>query len=203
LLVGGLFVERKCYLPALMQMVDPHKNPLSFETERLLLRPTHLEDVAFLLALTNTPKWLKFIGDRGIHSEEDAAQYIADRILPQLEQRGFGNYTVIRKTDGVKLGTCGLYDRQGLEGLDIGFAFLPAYEGQGYGFESAHRLLQAAWETFDLPMVQAVTLEANTASRKLISKLGLQFVEWIRLADDPQELLLYRILRPETPLLPD
>lgn len=176
-----------------MPATDPFPTPLSFETDRLLLRPTQLEDAIFFQELVNTPKWLQFIGDRGIHSEQAASQYIAKRILPQLEQRGFGNYTVIRKADGVKLGTCGLYDREGLEGVDIGFAFLPAYEGQGYGFESARRLLQAAWETFDLPMVQAITQEDNTASRHLISKLGLQFVEWIRLPDDPIDLLLYRI----------
>lgn len=46
--------------------------------------------------------------------------------------------TVIRKLDNVKIGTCGLYDREGIDGVDIGFAFLPEYEKKGFAFENAN-----------------------------------------------------------------
>ena len=38
------------------------------------------------------------------------------------------------------MGSCGLYDREGLDGVDIGFAFLPQFEGQGFGFEAAKKV---------------------------------------------------------------
>ncbi|HSO86523.1 MAG TPA: GNAT family N-acetyltransferase, partial [Draconibacterium sp.] len=66
-----------------------------------------------------------------MHTEEDAKQYIKNKIRPQLEKLGFANYTLIRKSDGLKIGSCGLYDREGVEGIDIGFALLPAFEGLG------------------------------------------------------------------------
>ncbi|HAH25695.1 MAG TPA: GNAT family N-acetyltransferase, partial [Prolixibacteraceae bacterium] len=61
---------------------------------------------------------------------------------------GYGNFTVTRKSDRVKIGICGLFDREGLEGIDIGFAFLPEYERKGYAFESADKLKDKAFDEF-------------------------------------------------------
>lgn len=166
---------------------------LTFETERLFLRPTAEEDAAFILELLNTPKWLINVGDRNVRSIDDAKAYIQNKITPQLERLGFANYTVIRKSDGAKMGSCGLYDREGLEGVDIGFAFLPQYEGQGYAFESAQMVKEAGIKHFGIKQISAITIPENMASRKLIEKLGLKFVETINLPDDEVELLLYRV----------
>ena len=94
----------------------------------------------FLLELMNSPKWLKFIGDRKVHSVRDALQYICARMLPQLRHLGFSNYTILLKSNQQKIGTCGLFDREGLEGIDIGFALLPDFEKQGYAFEAKRAL---------------------------------------------------------------
>lgn len=166
-------------------------NFLTLETERLFMRPTTEEDAAFILALLNMPKWIQFIGDRGVHTEEEAANYIRTRMLPQLERLGFSNYTVIRKEDETKIGVCGLYDREGLEGVDIGFAFLPEYEGKGYAFEAASRMLQAGKENFGLTLVKAITIEENQSSRRLLEKLGLSFQKKMFMDGDPVELMLY------------
>lgn len=41
---------------------------LKYETERLIFKPTHPKDASFLLEVWNSPKWLKYIGDRKINS---------------------------------------------------------------------------------------------------------------------------------------
>lgn len=168
----------------------------TFDTDRLHLRPTQLEDASFILRLLNTPKWLKYIGDRNVKTLADAQKYIKERMFPQLERLGFGNYTVIRKLDGAKLGCCGIYDREGLEGVDIGFSFLPEYEGQGYAFEASDCIKVAAFSEFNLKKMGAITLEENTASRKLLEKLGLEFVKMIQLGEDPEELCYYELKNP-------
>lgn len=99
-----------------------------FETERLFLRPTSDADAKFIFALMNNPTWIQHIGDRNITSFESAKDYILSRMLPQLGKLGYGNYTITRKTDNLKIGSCGLYDREGLDGIDIGFALLPEFE---------------------------------------------------------------------------
>ena len=167
----------------------PHQ---TFETERLFLRPTLEVDAFFIFELLNTPKWLRYIGDRQVRTEEAAKVYIQTRMLPQLARLGYGNYTVIRKSDEHKIGTCGLYDREGLEGLDIGFAFLPAFEGQGYAYEAASRIMQAGFEDFGQKVLQGITVRENLSSQRLLEKLGFSLQGTTRIPGDEEELLLYR-----------
>ncbi|NNK71390.1 MAG: GNAT family N-acetyltransferase [Flavobacteriaceae bacterium] len=163
----------------------------TFETQRLLLRPTSEEDAAFILELLNTPKWLKYIGDRNVKTIESAREYISCKMIPQLKRLGYSNYTLIRKSDKQKVGTCGLYDREGMDGIDIGFAFLPEYEKLGLAFEAANRIKRAALEDFGIGIIRAFTTKDNTASQKLLEKLGLVQTGTTKLPDDQEELLVY------------
>ena len=92
-----------------------------FETERLLIRPTLEQDAELIYQLMNTPKFIKYVGDREINSIEDAKKYIQIKMLPPLHTLGYSSYSLITKTDGEKIGTCVLYDRDGIDGIDIGF----------------------------------------------------------------------------------
>ena len=165
----------------------------TFETQRLILRPTGEGDAAFIRALVNTPKWLEFIGDRNIQTEEDALAYIQARILPQLERLGFAHFTLIRKSDGKAVGACGLYDREEFEGVDIGFALLPAYEGLGYAFEAANRIKQAALEEFKVSALSGITRKSNLGSQRLLEKLGMTFAGFVELPDQTEEMMLFKL----------
>ena len=163
----------------------------SFETERLFIRPVSTKDAGFIFQLLNSPKWLQYIGDRKIKNDEDAKKYIEERMLPQLSSHGYTNNIIIRKSDGVKMGSCGLYDREGLDGIDLGYAFLPEYEKKGYAFEATSELMRAANREFGISKVKAITLENNLSSRKLLEKLGFTLEGITRIPDDPDELMLY------------
>ena len=112
-------------------------------------------------------------------------------MLSQLERLGFSNYTVIRKSDGAKLGSCGLYDRDGLDGIDIGFAFLPEYGRQGYAHEAASCLMKAAKTDFGLKRILGITDERNLPSQRLLEKLGLQRNGTIKLGEEAAPVQLY------------
>lgn len=141
----------------------------SSETERLLLKPMSKEDASFLLELLNLPKRIKYIGDRNVYTIKEAETYIKHKMTPQLKKLGFSSYTVIRKTDNAKVGSCGLYDREALEGIDLGFAFLPLYEKMGYAFESANKLKDLAFNQFNLKHISAITTSENKDSQKLLN----------------------------------
>lgn len=168
-------------------------NYKTFETERLILIPTHENDAEFVFELLNSPKWIQFIGDRGIRSVEDAKDYINTRMKPQLERLGFSNYTIHRKEDGAKLGSCGLYNREGIDGIDIGFAFLPQFEKKGYAYEATQKLMKEAKDSFELKSVCGYTTVNNYSSQKLLEKLGLKNEGTIQLPDDDEVLILYKI----------
>jgi len=165
----------------------------TFETERLIITPTSVVDADFIFELLNTPKWIKNIGDRNVKSAEDAKDYILNKMQPQLIRLGYSNYTLIRKVDNVKIGACGLYDREGLEGVDIGFAFLPKYEKKGFAFEAADKIKNAAFNDFGINVISAITAKYNIPSQKLLEKLGLELVGTTILPGEEEELLLYKI----------
>lgn len=162
-----------------------------YETERLIIRPTNISDAQFVFDLVNSPKWLKYIGDRNVNSLAKAQAYIEDRMLPQLEKYGYTNNTIIKKSDNIKIGSCGVYHRDGMENPDLGFALLAPYEGQGYGFESANKILKIAVKEYELHIIDAITTHANLASQKLLLKLGFNYKANINLPNDPEQLRLY------------
>ena len=96
---------------------------------------------------------------------------------------------MIRKEDNAKIGVCGLYDRDGLEGIDIGFALLPNYEKQGYAFEAADKIKIAAFNEFKINLISAITTKANTASQKLLEKLGLKLSGTTTIPNDTEKII--------------
>lgn len=165
----------------------------TFITERLILQPTSEKDAELIYQVMNTPKFIRFVGDRKINSIQDAEKYIQVKILPQLHMLGYSSYSILTKNGGSKIGTCGLYDRDGIDGIDIGFGLLPQYEGLGYAYESAHRLLSAAFHEFEIDQIKAITTKENSSSQCLLEKLGLVLIGTTKLPNDYKELLLYEI----------
>ena len=163
------------------------------ETDRLLISEFSVEDAPFFLELVNTPKWLKFIGDRKIHTIEQAEDRIKQGHLDSYKTHGFGFYKLLLKSEGNKpIGTCGFVKRVTLEHPDIGFAMLPDYEQKGFGYESAAKLLDLADSKFNLKTVLGITLPNNEASIKLLEKLGLTYQRLINPFDDDKELMLFQ-----------
>lgn len=169
----------------------------TYETERLRLRLTNAGDAELTHRLYNTQEFLQFVGDRSLNTAEDALEYLKNRAFPQIEKLGYGNYTVILKENGEKIGSCGLYHREGVAVVDIGFAFLPQYYGRSYGYEAAKVILDAGFRDFGLQEISALTVQENLASRKLIEKLGLTFRKKVFIHNDPEELLYYLITKEE------
>ena len=151
------------------------------ETARLLLRPLTADDSAFIVALLNDPDWLRFIGDRKIRSREDAARYIADGPQAMRARHGFALDAVVRKADGATMGLCGLIKRDSLDDVDLGFAFLPAYRGDGYAREAAQATLDRGERAYDLARIAAITSPDNARSIRLLESLGFVFQRTIAL----------------------
>lgn len=165
-------------------------------TDRLNLKLASMEDAPFFLELYNTPTFIQFIGDKNLRSLEDARSYVQNRFLPQIERLGYGNYLIIRKEDGAKIGSVGIFEREGLDVQDIGFSFLEEFQGKGYGYEAASKLLETAFTDFGCSKISAITSKENIASQSLIQKLGLKYLKTVQLPDDTEVLLYYEIEKP-------
>jgi RimJ/RimL family protein N-acetyltransferase len=161
------------------------------ETERLLLKRLELSDAPFILELLNDPSFVRFIGDKGVRSLEDAREYLSTGPIASYERFGFGLFLTERREDGAPMGICGLLKRDSLDDVDVGFAFLPRYWGNGYAFESASAVLAYGRTAFGLGRIVAITSPDNTASMGLLEKLGLKFESMVRLSEDGPEVRLF------------
>ena len=161
------------------------------ETDRLILRRLNAEDAPFILELLNDPGWLRFIGDKGVKTLEDARGYIRNGPAEMYARLGHGLYLTALKDGGIPIGLCGLIKRDTLKDVDIGFAFLPQYRGRGYAFEAAAATLAHGRTSLGLKRIVAIAAPDNLASARLLERIGLHHEGQIRLADDAQPLSLF------------
>ena len=145
------------------------------ETERLGLRAFTLDDAPFVVRLLNDAGYLRHIADRGVRTETQARAYLESRILRMYREHGVGPYLVLRQFDGEPLGLCGLFRRDQFEDADLGFALLETHRGQGYASEAAQAVLAHARDGLGMTRLIAVTSHDNTASMRLLDRLGFAF----------------------------
>ncbi|HWS28372.1 MAG TPA: GNAT family N-acetyltransferase [Xanthomonadales bacterium] len=161
------------------------------ESERLRLRLLDVDDAAFMLALVNDPSWLRNIGDRGVRSLDDARAYLRKGPIDMYARHGFGLYAIELKSGEGPLGICGLIQRDSLPDVDIGYALLPQYVGQGYALEAAQASVTLARERFGLQRLIAITAPDNAASARLLVRIGMHFERHFSVAPDSEVLCLY------------
>ena len=139
----------------------------------------------FVLELLNTNGWIEFIGDRNVHTNKDAIAYI-NKIINT--QNLF--YWVVRiKDKNIPIGIISFLKRSYLENFDIGFAFLPEYNGNGYAYEAAKEILSMVSRIPGYSPVLATTVPQNVNSIKLLIKLGLHFEKEIEV--EKEKLHIY------------
>ena len=163
------------------------------ETERLYLREFTTDDKEFIFELLNSPGWIKYIGDRGIKTLDNTINYINEGLIRSYKINGFGLWGIVEKESDILVGMCGLLKRDYLEDVDVGFALLPSHEGLGYGKESALETVRYAKNELTLKTLAAITVPYNDSSIRLLQKLGFNFCENIRIPNDDEELMLFKI----------
>jgi [ribosomal protein S5]-alanine N-acetyltransferase len=149
-------------------------------TTRLNLEILSEEDVDFILELVNTREWVTFIGNKNIHSPEEATAYIQKISNSQ----NCCYWTVKLKDSNVPAGLITLIKRDYLEHLDIGFAFLPKFYNNGYGYEGAKAVMLHLAKYPQYKEILAETLPGNAVSIRLIEKLGLKFVKMLEINNE-------------------
>ena len=163
------------------------------KTERLVVREFVSDDAEFILDLLNQPSFIRFIGDKGVRSVDDAKNYIATGPVESYRQHAFGLYLVELKESKIPIGMCGVLKRQSLPDPDLGFAFLPEYWRKGYAFEAASAVVDQAKDVFKLTRILAITTPDNDASIKLLQRLGFQLEGVKQLSANTDEVKLFSL----------
>jgi RimJ/RimL family protein N-acetyltransferase len=162
-------------------------------TARLALRWLTTADAAFMLRIWNDTDFVRYVGDRGLRSDEEARLALERGPLRLYAELGYGPDLLTLKSTGEPIGICGLFRRDGLPDPDIGFALLPGYRGDGYANEAADAVIGQARDRLGLTRLTAIVAADNANSVRLIEKLGLRFEQVLRLGGDDREACLYAI----------
>lgn len=162
------------------------------ETQRLRIRHFTREDAPFIIQLTNSEGWLRFIGNRNTNTETLALNYLENGPFQSYQKYGYGLSMVELKHTNEPVGMCGILHRDTLPSPDIGFALLPSFAGEGYAFEMASAMMHYASETLKITQLMAIVLPENTRSIRLLQKLGMGFVEQYSPKDSQETLLIYQ-----------
>lgn len=161
---------------------------LILETARLVLRTIEVADAPFYLNLVNTRAFIDNIGDRGIRTLEAAREAITSGPVAMQAALGHSIYLLELKGSGASIGMCGLIKRDTLDDVDLGYALLPPYFGNGYAYEAALAVLRHA-RALGMPRLVAITSPGNAASNGLLEKVGMRFEKLLYLKpDDPTRL---------------
>ena len=166
--------------------------PLVIQTRRMYLRELDLGDDAFILELLNEAGFLRYIGDKGVRTLDDAREYLLKGPMDSYARNGFGLYAACLH-QGTPIGICGLVKRVGLDDPDVGFAFLSRYWAKGYAVESAAAVLAHARRVLKLDRILAITSPDNASSIAVLEKIGLKFERMMRLVPDGPEIKLFSV----------
>lgn len=144
----------------------------TLHTDRLLLRPFTDADADELFALQSDAEVLRYWDSPPWTDRTQATRFLES--CRQLADSGKGARVVIeRRSDQAFLGWCTVNSwNPGFRSASLGYCLTRAAWGNGYATEAGRALLQWAFTTLDLNRVQAEADTRNTASGRVLEKLG-------------------------------
>jgi len=162
-------------------------------TDRLVLDRLAPDDAPFIFELVNDPSWIRFIGDKGVRTLDDARAYLEKGPMASYVRFGFGLYRTSLRADASPIGICGLIRRDTLTDVDVGFALLPRYCGRGYAREAVRAVVELGRDAFGLTRIVAITTPDNAGSIGVLESSGFSYERNLRIAGDDAELALYAL----------
>lgn len=147
------------------------------ETERLLLREFTLDDAEAFYPLVTDPDITRYTGDGGmVHTLDEARASLRDRPIADYRKHGYGRLACVLKSTGLIIGFAGLKYLDDLNEVDIGYRFLREHWGKGFATEACRPLMQHGFEILKLKQVIGLVEPDNTASVRVLEKIGLRYV---------------------------
>ena len=172
-----------------------HDTGPCLETERLILRPTRVEDFEAWAAFAAHPESMRFLGGPQPRAVAWRA-FIA--MAGSWALYGFGMFSVIERASGRWLGRLGPWRPEGWPGNEIGWGMIHDVEGRGFALEGARAAIDWAFDALGWTEIIHCIDDGNERSVALARRLGSV---WQRRALLPPpigtEISVYGQSRPE------
>jgi len=147
-----------------------------FETQRLLVRQITTDDLEAMYLVYSDPIAMQYV-ENGNPITRDECQKWVGVTLSNYTSRGYGMSAVTLKTDNSIIGFCGLVHPSGQSTPEIKYALLQAFWKQGYATETVSAMLKYGIEVHGLSRIIATIHSRNTASERVLRKVGMYHSE--------------------------
>jgi ribosomal-protein-alanine N-acetyltransferase len=143
-------------------------------TDRLRLRPYRLDDVGPMFGVFGDREVMRYSmsgGDPTIEATQERIQ----KLIDHQEKFGFSLWVVVERATGTLVGDCGLKHLEAGPEIEVGYRFAKAHWGRGFATEAAGTCVRYGFETLQLPRIVGVVEPPNTASSRVLEKIGLKY----------------------------
>jgi RimJ/RimL family protein N-acetyltransferase len=177
----------------------------TLRTERLMLRPWRDEDVAAFAAMSGDSAVMEFL--RPFPDLAACEAWVA-WAREHWQQHGFGQWVVEVPDQASFIGVVGLatvsYEAHFTPAVEVAWRLARAYWGRGCAGEAARAALDYGFDELGLAEIVAVTVPANSRSRRVMERLGMtrdpaDDYDHPNLPEGPlKRHVLYRLRRPRS-----
>jgi [ribosomal protein S5]-alanine N-acetyltransferase len=144
------------------------------ETARMLLQPWQLDDWLLLRPIASDPEVMRYISNGKPWPKERIREFVG-RQVTHFEKLGYCLWKLLHKESSEMIGFCGLQPLDGTPETEIGWWLGRAWWGKGLATEAARAALQDGFERAGLERIVAVAMGANSASIRVMEKLGMKY----------------------------
>lgn len=147
-----------------------HPFPI-LETERLLLRQVTQVDAASVLAGYSDPRVYQFMSV-SYHNMDEVQDQLSWYESLLADERGIW-WGICTEVDGKMIGNGGFHkwEHQHRK-AELGYWLLPEYQGKGLASEAISAMINYGFENMSLHRIEAEVETENSASSKLLDKMG-------------------------------
>ncbi len=145
---------------------------IQIETERLVLKNYCENDLDNIYRLKSEPLVWKFSTQISTNKIEDSINYFKS-VLENYDKNKQGFQALFLKNSGKYIGEAGIltFNKQNNRAV-VGYNLLPEYWNNGYATEITKALVKYLFEDKKTERIEALALDDNKASRKVLEKSG-------------------------------
>jgi ribosomal-protein-alanine N-acetyltransferase len=148
------------------------------ETKRMILRPWQAADWVAFRPIATDPGVMRYITGGAPWTDEQIQEFV-QRQIRHFAERGFCLWKLLAKenADGRIIGFCGLQPLliDGKPEVEIGWWLAQGRWGKGLATEAARVALRFGFERAGLTRIISICRPDNTASWRIMEKLGMSF----------------------------
>lgn len=145
----------------------------TLETERLILRSFHQEDIDAMAQLFANPDFMRF--SLGVFTERKKTVDFIEKVMGWDRANIPSQFAVVPRGEDAVIGYCGFHHHPEVPGeIEIGYRLHPDYWNRGLITEAARTVRDHGFADLKLPRVISLIHPENVPSRRVADKNGMK-----------------------------